>query len=113
MTARMPRYPTVLFDLDGTLIDSIGLIVESYEHTFRVHGLPEPPPGTFLGTIGTPLRDTLAPFAREDLPYEALLDTYRSYNIEHHDARVAPFDGAVEVVRALLAAGVGVGVVTS
>src|SRR5262245_55089683 len=36
----MPRYRTVLFDLDGTLIDSIQLIVDSYHHTFTTFSLP-------------------------------------------------------------------------
>jgi len=30
---------TVLFDLDGTLIDTVELILENYRHTVRVHGL--------------------------------------------------------------------------
>ena len=31
---------TVLFDLDGTLIDSVRLILDSYHHTLAAHGLP-------------------------------------------------------------------------
>jgi pyrophosphatase PpaX len=109
----MPRYATVLFDLDGTLLDSIGLIVESFEHTLRAHGLPPEEPASFVRGIGTPLADTLRPFVREGLPLEALVATYRAYNIEHHDARVGPFEGAVATVRALLAEGVRVAIVTS
>ena len=33
----MPRFTTVLFDLDGTLIDSVRLILDSYHHTLAVH----------------------------------------------------------------------------
>ena len=36
----MPNLRTVLFDLDGTLIDSIRLILDSYHHTLAQHGLP-------------------------------------------------------------------------
>src|SRR6266542_4346387 len=36
----MPPMQTVLFDLDGTLIDSVQLILESYRHTLAAHGLP-------------------------------------------------------------------------
>ncbi len=38
--APMPRFDTVLYDLDGTLIDSVRLILDSYHHTLRVHGFP-------------------------------------------------------------------------
>ena len=37
-----PRWPYVVFDLDGTLVDTIGLIVDSYQHAFTtVLGAPE------------------------------------------------------------------------
>ena len=32
-----PRWPCVIFDLDGTLVDTVPLIVASYQHTFRTH----------------------------------------------------------------------------
>ena len=35
-----PPLRTVLFDLDGTLIDSVRLILDSYHHTLAAHGLP-------------------------------------------------------------------------
>lgn len=46
----------ILFDLDGTLIDSIPLIRLSFEHTFKHLGLPWGQ-GEVLNTIGLPLRD--------------------------------------------------------
>ena len=36
----MTTLRTVLFDLDGTLIDSVRLILDSYHHTLASHGLP-------------------------------------------------------------------------
>jgi pyrophosphatase PpaX len=109
----MPRYPTVLFDLDGTLIDSIGLIVDSFHHTFAHLGLPAQSDEAWLAGIGRPLRATFAPYARDDAEMEAIIAVYRAYNIEHHDARVRPYPGVVAAVRALAAAGVRMGVVTS
>ena len=109
----MPRYAAVLFDLDGTLIDSIGLIVDSFHHTLASFGLPPQGDATWLRTIGTPLRAALAPWARDEAMLDALVTTYRAYNIEHHDARVRAYPGAREVVLELAAAGVRLGVVTS
>ena len=34
-SSRALRWPTLVFDLDGTLVDTIGLIVASYQHAFR------------------------------------------------------------------------------
>ena len=87
----MPAYSTVLFDLDGTLIDSIGLIVESFHHTFAAFGLPPESDATWLRGIGTPLRGVLAAHARDEAMLEAMLATYRTHNVANHDARVRAF----------------------
>ena len=52
----MATFRTVLFDLDGTLIDSIRLILDSYHHTLQVHGLPARSDAHWLAGLGTPLR---------------------------------------------------------
>jgi pyrophosphatase PpaX len=113
LLAVMRRYTTVLFDLDGTLIDSIGLIVDSFHHTMAAFDLPAQPDGVWLAGIGTPLRGCLAPYARDEAMLDALLDTYRTYSIDNHDARVRAYPGARESVHALVAAGVRLAVVTS
>jgi pyrophosphatase PpaX len=109
----MPRYPIVLFDLDGTLIDSIGLILDSYRHTMAAHGLPPLPDRHWTMGIGTPLRAQLAPFATDALPLDTLIATYREFNLTHHDARVTAFGGIVDAVNALRAMGCRLGIVTS
>jgi pyrophosphatase PpaX len=98
----------VLFDLDGTLLDTRELIVASFRHT-----LGEGPDVArdILPTFGEPLRATFARLApgRE----EELVARYRSYNLEHHDRMVRAFPGAREALVALRAAGIACAVVTS
>ena len=50
---------TYLFDLDGTLLDSIALILTSFHHTSRVHLDREMTDSYWLEGTGTPLRDQL------------------------------------------------------
>jgi pyrophosphatase PpaX len=51
------RWPIILFDFDGTLVDSIELILESYRQTMRVHRPGrEWPDDLWLKGLGTPLR---------------------------------------------------------
>ena len=109
----MRRYSTVLFDLDGTLIDSIGLIVESFHHTFAAFGLPARSDDAWLHGIGTPLRGVLAPWARDEAMLDAMVAAYRAHNLEHHDARVRAYPGVNELVRALVLAGIRLAIVTS
>lgn len=109
----MPRYATVLFDLDGTLLDSTRLILDSFHHTFAAHGLPPQTDESYLAGVGTPLRVEFAKYEDRPENIEAMIATYREYNFRHHDQMVSAFPGAIDCVRALAAAKVRLGVVTS
>ena len=109
----MPSIDTALFDLDGTLIDSIGLILESYRHTMRVHRGEELPDSVWLEGIGTPLRSQLRAVSDDPDEIERMVETYRDFNFANHDAMVRPFQGILEAVSSLDNAGLRLGVVTS
>lgn len=104
---------TFLFDLDGTLIDSIELILRSYRHTLRAHRGVEPPDAVWMSGLGTPLSVQFRHFTDDPAEIEAMVATYRAYNLAHHDALVRPYDGVVEAVRALAERGKTLGLVTS
>ena len=92
---------TYLFDLDGTLLDSIELILKSFHHTSRLHLGRELPDDYWLAGCGTPLRTQLRTISRSNEELEAMMDTYRSFNLENHDAMAKPYPGVVEVVKKL------------
>lgn len=104
---------TFLFDLDGTLIDSVELILRSYRHTMRTHRGMVPPDALWLKGVGTPIRVQLREWSEDPAEIEAMAATYSVYNLEHHDALVRPFDGIVSAVQHLKEAGKGLGLVTS
>lgn len=104
---------TYLFDLDGTLLDSIGLILDSFHFTSRAHFGREWSDAYWLAGVGTTLRTQLGKLARSDAELEAMLDTYREYNLEQHDAMAKPYPGVIEVVKELHQAGAKLALVTS
>ncbi len=104
---------TVLFDLDGTLIDSIELIRRSYAHTLYVHRGVELDASTWLAGLGRPLRWQFAHFTTDEREIDAMIATYRVFNLEHHDAMVVAYPGAVDAVRALKERGLALAIVTS
>ena len=116
----MTAAAAVLFDLDGTLIDTTELILASCRHTFDRHlrgGCP--PRDALIATFGRSLPESLietaiAEGAPDPHAFAAeMLATYRAHNDAHHDALIRPFDGVEPMLQALRASGVRLGVVTS
>jgi len=111
MKPARPALAVVLFDLDGTLIDSTDLIIASYEHTYRAMGRIMAR-DAILADLGIPLRNTLQRyFAGADL--ERATDIYLEFNLGRHDAGVQQVAGVAGLVRRLATGGLRLGVVTS
>jgi pyrophosphatase PpaX len=109
----MPQLQTALFDLDGTLIDSIRLILDSYHHTLTQHNLPARSDEEWLKGVGTPLHVQFSDWREAPEVLEAMIATYREYNLKHHDRMVTVYPGVVDAVREIKAAGIQTGLVTS
>ena len=103
----------VLFDLDGTLADTVELILMSYRHTMEVHLGEAPPDARWLETIGMPLPVQLADFARSEDERLEMRDTYVRFQREVHDDLVRAFPGASRALDRLRGRDVRLGVVTS
>lgn len=106
---------TFLFDLDGTIIDSIELILRSYRHTMELHrcDVPAPPDSMWLAGLGTPLWTQFGQITSDKAEIDRMVQTYRTYNLTHHDALVKPYEGVVEEIRRLKETRLKLGVVTS
>ena len=103
-------WPVVLFDLDGTLANSIDLIVDSYDRAFMEVTGQGVARERALAWIGQTLPQT---FSREDpANAKALEVAYRAYNNAHFD-RIIAFPGVANMLRALRDAHAITGVVTS
>ena len=102
----------ILFDLDGTLVDTIPLILASMRHTFEGRERA-PTDAAWLAEIGKPLPGMIAPYADGDADVQALIARYRTHQKAEHDNLIRPYEGATDVVRALHARGHRLAVVTS
>lgn len=107
------RLATFLFDLDGTLIDSVDLILASYRHTMLTHRGHAPDDDFWLPGLGTPLTSQFRLVADDEGEIEAMVCTYRAYNLANHDARVCEYPGVRDAVVHLAERGARLGIVTS
>ncbi|MEO7103637.1 MAG: HAD-IA family hydrolase [Gemmatimonadaceae bacterium] len=103
----------VLFDLDGTLIDSIGLLLESVHHAFEGFGGRAPTEQEWVAGIGTPLATQLKAYCDSDEQLAAVTLRYRTFQRAAHDRLTTAFPGTLEVLGALAASGHPMAIVTS
>lgn len=113
----------VLFDLDGTLIDTTDLISQSYQHALSsVMREPMTRDELFIG-YGQPLPEAfasilahrnvrLADREQSDL-IDRLIASYREFNVAHHDALAREFPGVRSTLGELRRRGYPLGLVTS
>jgi len=104
--------PAILFDLDGTLIDTIELILSSARHAFEEWPV-RPTDDEWVRGIGTPLVQQLRAYAANDDEVALLLARYRRYQNEHHDRLTRCYDDVPDVIAALADRGHQMAVVTS
>lgn len=117
----------ILFDLDGTLIDSTDLILQCFKHSWeRVCGFTHTR-DSLVRTFGTPLRAAMqrlldtakttenqrGPAGLDGEIIDELLTEYRSYNAANHDLLARPFEGTGKVLVELRRRGYLIAVVTS
>jgi len=104
------RYDVVLYDFDGTLVDTVPVIVESFQRAFlEITGHTEDE-AFILSTIGLPLEYA---FSGYDLFQDSLTEVYRRENAKLLADSVHVFDGVMEGLALLKSMGVRQGVVTS
>ena len=102
----------VLFDFDGTIMDTNEVIINSWQHTFRNLTEKEADVNMLLGTFGEPLEisiDKMLPeFSRDDA-----MRIYREYQYCNFKGLISLFPGVVEVLRELKGKDIKTAIVTS
>lgn len=104
---------TLLFDLDGTLIDSAVGITRCAAHAFERIGAPVPDDATLRTWIGPPLRVSFAPLLQDDVRVEQAVTFYRERYETHGWAEHVVYAGVPEMIESLHAAGHRLAVVTA
>lgn len=106
------KYPYILFDFDGTLANTNGLVLGSWKHAFRVLRGIEQSDEFIKRTFGEPLGVSMEKFFPE-VPVEEAIAIYRSHQKDIFEEMIEPFPGMVELIKELKARGYKVALTTS
>jgi phosphoglycolate phosphatase len=107
-------YSVVLFDLDGTIVDSAPGITSSLAYTFEAMGLPVPTPAKLLEWVGPPIMDSFRDLAGFDpLTSARALAIYREHYVLTGVFDADLYPGVPDVLRAIHAAGLPLSLATS
>lgn len=101
------NYKVVLFDFDGTIVDSSKGIYNGLRYAFDVHNLPIPSDDVLKKFIGPPLIDSFRDFIElpDALAFQ-MIDSYRAYYNETGWKEVTVYDGIEAILKELQSAGV-------
>lgn len=102
---------TILFDLDGTLIDTNDLIIHSFLHTLDRYYPGQYKREDVLPFMGPTLVETFESINKEKT--EEMIKVYRDFNISQHDDYVTEFEGVYDTVQTLHQQGYKLGIVTT
>lgn len=108
----MGKINTVLFDFDGTIMNTNEVIIQSWQHTFRTITGSEVPVEKILATLGEPLELTMSKFF-PDIPVQTGLDIYRSWHHEKFTELIRLFPGIHGLLEDLKERSYKMGLVTS
>lgn len=110
----MRKYTTVLFDLDGTLVDSGIGVTNSVAYALNKFGITPPPREELFKFIGPPLTQSFSQFCGFDGETTTLaIKYYREYYSEKGIYECSMYDGIIELLKSLKSKGYKLALATS
>ena len=97
-------YQTYIFDLDGTLLDTLGDLAASVNYAMRTHGMPEHSVDEVCRFVGNGVRrlmERAVPGGAVHPAFEAAFATFRRHYMEHSLDTTRPYEGIPEMLQEL------------
>ena len=110
------KYNTYIFDLDGTLLDTLTDLAASCNYALRTHGMPEHSVDDVRRFVGNGVRllmERAVPDGAANPDFEATFATFREHYMQHSLDTTQPYTGILEVLRELKARGCRLAVVSN
>lgn len=110
------RYDPIIFDMDGTLLDTLEDLADSVNYALRENGFPEREKEDVRQAIGNgvgKLIEASMPDEYSEKEYESVLKTFKEYYAEHSNDKTHVFDGMLDMIKNLKEQGATVAIVSN
>ncbi len=109
-------YKTCLFDMDGTVLDTIADLRDAVNHTLALYGHPACDTQRVKDATGNGARNLIAhclPQGEATPDFEAIFSAYKSYYVAHSCIKTAPYEGITALLQELQEDGCKVAIVSN
>ncbi len=106
----------VLFDLDGTLLNTLGDLTAAVNHALSAHGFPTRTEAQVRTFVGDGVRELIARACPPDTAQtvqQSVLEAYLPFYAAHNADKTVPYDGVVSLLQSLREEGYALGVVSN
>lgn len=112
----MQQYSTYIFDLDGTLLDTLDDLAAAVNYALRTYGMPEHSRDDVRRFVGNGVRMLMTraiPDGEQNPQFESVFNSFRQYYLNHSLDTTQPYDGVPEMLAALKQRGCRLAVVSN
>lgn len=110
------NYPTIIFDMDGTLLDTLGDLMDAVNHALKLHGYPTRTLDEIRRFVGNGVKlliDRSVPAGTGEAEAAACLADFKVYYAQHMADKTAPYPGILDMLSALRSQGRKLAVVSN
>lgn len=116
MNTELRHKDTVIFDLDGTLLNTLEDLRDSVNVIMRRHGYPEHSLEQIRNFVGNGVGNLIArsiPHGRDNGSFDRILEEFRDYYTKHCRIKTKPYEGVPEMIKTLSERGYRIAIVSN